>query len=129
MRTILNPPEDNPSIVGKPYLTFPLAVDKAACSLATTERFLIVGSVGKVFGYDWRAILAGKTPKVSWVWDLPDVKEELEPVEANALATTDSGNVYVGCGDKKIHMYSLEDGRLIKSLSGHDGYIHDLSEM
>lgn len=36
------------------------------------------------------------------------------------------GLLYAGCGDKKIHVFSLEDGKHVRSLTGHEDYIHSV---
>lgn len=129
LRAILNAPEDGADVERKPSTTFCIPIAKAVNALASTDKFLIVGSVGHVFGYDWKAITAGKTPKVAWSWDLPHNKEEMESAEINAIAVLKNSQVCVGCGDNNIYVYSLEDGRMLKTLSAHTGYIHDISRM
>jgi len=39
------------------------------------------------------------------------------------------GYVYAGCGDNKIYIFSLEDGKLIRTMESHDDYIHSIHNM
>ncbi|PSN29091.1 THO complex subunit 6 [Blattella germanica] len=36
------------------------------------------------------------------------------------------GYLYAGCGDNRIYVFSLEDGKLIRTMEGHDDYIHSI---
>jgi WD40 repeat protein len=39
------------------------------------------------------------------------------------------GHIYAGCGDNKIYIFSLEDGKLVRTMEGHDDYIHSIHNM
>lgn len=34
--------------------------------------------------------------------------------------------LYAGCGDNKIHSFSLEDGRFLRTFTGHTDYVHNI---
>lgn len=97
--------------------------------MTSTDKFLIVGSKGKIVAFEWKHIIHGKTPKAAWTLTMPQVKDAIEIAEVNVLLIDAEGKIYIGCGDNKIHVYSLEDGALIRSLAGHSSYIHDLEFM
>lgn len=97
------------------------------CAMASTEKFLIVGSNGKILGFEWKYIIHGKVPKIAWIINIPLVKDAVEIIEVNSVIVTENQRIYSGGGDNKIHIHSMEDGRLIKSFSGHQNYIHDLA--
>lgn len=129
IETILNPDREVSDSKQKCYLKFTADENGQVCSMAATEKFLIVGSYGKILGFEWKYITHGKVPKVAWCINIPHSKNAIEVVEVNALLISPNGRIYSGCGDNKIHVHSLEDGKLVQNLSAHTNYIHDLAIM
>lgn len=44
------------------------------------------------------------------------------------MAYSKENNVlYAGCGDNKIHIINLENGKILNSLEGHNDFIHSVS--
>ncbi|XP_028173644.1 THO complex subunit 6 [Ostrinia furnacalis] len=96
------------------------------CSLATTEKFLIVGSVNFIYGWDWKGVLGAKLSKPSWVIKIPS-QSALEQIDVNSLwVSDDEGKLYAGCGDNKLYVFNLEDGQQTSVMTGHTDYIHSV---
>lgn len=55
-------------------------------------------------------------------YEKPDVNAMLVSTDDTAGSTT----LYAGCGDKKVHVFSLEDGKHIRCLEAHEDYIHSI---
>lgn len=57
-------------------------------------------------------------------------RDALEKPDVNSmLYCKTNGHIYAGCGDNKIYIFSLEDGKLIRTMEGHDDYIHSIHNM
>ncbi|KAL0842391.1 hypothetical protein ABMA28_014507 [Loxostege sticticalis] len=96
------------------------------CSLASTEKFLIVGSVNLIYGWDWKGVLGVKLSKPSWVIKIPS-QSSLEQIDVNSLwISDDEGKLYAGCGDNKLYVFNLEDGQQALVMSEHTDYIHSV---
>ncbi|CAK1545131.1 unnamed protein product [Leptosia nina] len=94
------------------------------CSLASTDRFLIVGSVNEIYGWTWKAILNSKLSKPSWTIKIKS-ESFIEQCDINCLwLSEDSEKLYAGCGDNKVYVFNLEDGSLMQTLAGHENYVH-----
>ncbi|XP_076674117.1 THO complex subunit 6 [Andrena cerasifolii] len=100
-------------------------------SMATMDNFLITGTSGKIYGWDWKVVTSSKAKsKVSWMILIPVNKDSYEEPDVNYLVYCKSHNLlYAGCGDNHIYIISLEDGKILRSLQGHTDYIHGLSLM
>uniref|UniRef100_A0A1B6GSD9 Uncharacterized protein n=1 Tax=Cuerna arida TaxID=1464854 RepID=A0A1B6GSD9_9HEMI len=130
--SIVNPPDGLTSSL-KPLYHFTTPRDEQICSLAKTDKFLIVGTVGEITGWDWSTIGHNKHPKLSWTIQIPASRDSYEKPDVNAMVvstneTTGSTLLYAGCGDKKVHVFSLEDGKCIRSMEGHEDYIHSIQK-
>lgn len=58
----------------------------------------------------------------------------IERCDINSMVVEDSAdglgsNLYAGCGDNKIHVFCLEDGRWVQDFKGHDDYIHSIYKL
>ncbi|XP_053625625.1 THO complex subunit 6 [Plodia interpunctella] len=96
------------------------------CSLASTEKFLIVGTVNEISGWDWKGVLSAKLSKPSWVMKTPS-NSRLEKNDVNSLwLPEDESKLYAGCGDNNLYIFNLEDGKLVSTLEGHTDYIHSV---
>lgn len=94
-------------------------------SLLSTNKHLIVGGFGEIYGYLWKSIKTSKDAKPSWKIELPNVKDSFDKAEVNCLSSNaDSSRLYAGCGDNNIYVFALEDGKLVQTLTGHKDYIH-----
>ncbi|KAG8223955.1 hypothetical protein J437_LFUL003763, partial [Ladona fulva] len=122
LRLLLNPSDEHPA-TRKPVQKFVINDGVQVCSMVSTKKWLITGTVGEISGWDWNSITS--SPKVSWTINIPSSKDALEKPDVNSLLLNDmDGNLYAGCGDNKIYVFDLEDGKLIRNFSGHDDYIH-----
>ncbi|KAK9512875.1 hypothetical protein O3M35_001193 [Rhynocoris fuscipes] len=119
---------DDEFIEPGPKCRFSSPSKEQICSMASTNKFLITGTVGTIYGWDWESIKSG-APKVDWNISLPMSSDALQKIDINSLFVQEnetSSLLYVGCGDNKIYVYSLEDGKHIRSFDGHEDYIHSL---
>lgn len=55
-------------------------------------------------------------------------KPDVNAMVVSANENTGSTLLYAGCGDKKIHVFSLEDGKHVRSMEGHQDYIHSIQK-
>ncbi|XP_075969925.1 THO complex subunit 6 [Anticarsia gemmatalis] len=124
---ILNPVvELLTSDYNKPKLIHTTESGHQICSLASTEKFLIVGSVNEITGWDWKHVISGKLSKPSWSNKI-ESKTSLEQVDVNSLwLSEDEVKLYAGCGDNNIYVYNMEDGRLLSTFKGHTDFIHSV---
>lgn len=67
---VLNPPDGVPSSL-KPMARLSVPREDQICSLAKTDKFLIVGTVGEITGWEWSSIGHNKQPKLSWTIQIP----------------------------------------------------------
>ncbi|CAH2073322.1 unnamed protein product, partial [Iphiclides podalirius] len=96
------------------------------CSLASTEKFLIVGTVNEILGWEWKTVLQSKLSKPAWSIKISSLSR-VDETDVNSLWLSDENNkIYAGCGDSKIYAYNLEDGRLVNTFDGHRDYIHSV---
>ncbi|CAH0406302.1 unnamed protein product [Chilo suppressalis] len=124
---ILNPVvELLTSDYNKPKYKHNLESGNQICSLVTTDKFLIIGTVNEIYGWDWKAILSVKLSKPSWQIKISS-KTSLEYIDVNSLwLSEDREKLLAGCGDNNVYIYNLEDRRQISVLSGHDDYVHSV---
>ncbi|KAM3961251.1 THO complex subunit 6 [Aphomia sociella] len=110
----------------KPKHIHTLESGRQVCSLISSEKFLIIGSVNEISGWDWKGFLSSKLNKPSWVIKIPS-NSILEQIDVNSLCLLeDESRLYAGCGDNKVYVFNLEDGKPITTYSGHDDYIHSV---
>lgn len=124
---ILNPVAELLTVdFNKPKHIHTLESEKQVCSLVTTEKFLIVGSVNEISGWDWKGFLNFKLNKPSWVIKMPS-HSILEQIDVNSLwLSEDENRLYAGCGDNNVYVINLEDGKIISTFTGHEDYIHSV---
>lgn len=127
---ILNPGDNvSNNVSTKPVYVFESRNSEPINSLASSSKFLIVGTIGEIVGYDWKSVIPNKHPKISWSIQIPSFKDTLEKVDVNSIVVNEnSGNeqLITGCGDNKIHVFSLKDGKHVSTLEGHEDYIHSV---
>lgn len=124
---ILNPiVELLTSDYNKPKQIYKIESGKQICSLASSENFLIIGTVNEIAGWEWKAVMSGKWSKQSWTITIP-MKSSMEQSDVNSLwLSEDQSKLFAGCGDNHIYAFNLEDGRLVATFKGHSDYIHSI---
>lgn len=87
-------------------------------SLAFYKNFLIVGSnVGTISGFTW---YKKRLTKKAW-----EVSVSKGTIDINSLYVHErDGILYAGCGDNIIYAVNLDDGKVLRSFSGHTDYVH-----
>ncbi|XP_026747651.1 THO complex subunit 6 [Trichoplusia ni] len=125
---ILNPVvELLTSDYNKPKHIHTLESGHQICSLASSEKFLIVGTVNEIYGWDWKNAASSKLSKPSWVIRIPS-QSPLEQTDVNSLwLSEDEARLYAGCGDNNVYVFNMEDGKLVSTFKGHTDYIHSVS--
>ncbi|KAJ8722442.1 hypothetical protein PYW07_003622 [Mythimna separata] len=109
----------------KPKYTHTLESGRQVCSLASTEKFLIAGTVNEIFGWDWKNVVSSKLSKPSWAIRVPSQSSSLEQTDVNSLWLSENETkLYAGCGDNNVYVFNLEDGSLVSTLKGHKDFIH-----
>ncbi|XP_039298712.1 THO complex subunit 6 homolog [Nilaparvata lugens] len=129
LQNAVEPNEPASEHISKPLYVFQSARDKSVSSLVSNSKFLIVGTVGKVTGYDWKSIISNKNPKVAWSIQIPTYRDSLDKSDVNSLAIVENSGdqtLVAGCGDKKVHLFSLRQGKRTHSFDGHDNYVHSV---
>ncbi|XP_023935069.1 THO complex subunit 6 [Bicyclus anynana] len=108
----------------KPKQIHTLESGSQVCSLITTNKFLVVGTVNQISGWDWKAVGHSKLGKPSWTIEIrPQV--QFENCDINCLwCSEDEEKLYAGCGDNIIYVFNLEDGRVIHTYEGHSDFVH-----
>ncbi|KAI5641764.1 THO complex subunit 6 [Phthorimaea operculella] len=110
----------------KPKFVHNFESDSQICSLASTEKFLITGTVNKITGWDWKAVTSVKLGKPSWSINIP-AQSSFEECDINSLwLSEDESKLFAGCGDNKVYGFNLEDGRLESTYDGHTDFIHSV---
>ncbi|XP_065346686.1 THO complex subunit 6 homolog [Cloeon dipterum] len=111
-----------------PTFRFCPCPDNQISSLATTDDFLIIGTVGEILGYDWDSILKQKKPDMAWSIPIPPLKDNVDRPDVNSLSLKENQEtVYVGCGDNNVYTIDLGEGKLVQTFEGHDDYVHSVS--
>lgn len=96
------------------------------CSLVSTPNFLIAGGIGEIRGWTWKSVIAGKAEQKFKI-SVPAVRDRSEQADVNSLIYNSvDDQLCVGCGDNNIYIFNLEDGRRIRTLSGHTGFLHSV---
>lgn len=93
----------------------------------STDKFLIIGCSKTITAYEWKQIQHLKQPKVAWNLPIPASRDNLSCNEVNGLVIDQRGRLVAGCGDGKIYVFSLEDGKLIQTINGHTNSIRALT--
>lgn len=97
------------------------------CSLVCTPHFLVAGGIGEIRGWLWKSVIAGKNVQTQFKISVPASRDRSEPTDVNSLIYNAADNqICAGCGDNNIYMFDLEGGKLIRTLSGHSGFIHSV---
>lgn len=107
-----------------PKNTFEVQPDVQINSLLTTEKHLVVGAFGAIYGYTWKAVKVTKDPKPCWKIELPNVKDAFDEADVNCLVHDKESNLLYAAGDNKIYVFNLEGGKLVRTLEGHTDYVH-----
>lgn len=96
------------------------------CSLASSDKFLIVGSVNAITGWEWKGMLSSKLSKPSWNIKIPSLSS-IEQCDVNSLwLSDDQAKLYAGCGDNNVYVYNMEDGSLLSTYRGHEDFVHSV---
>ncbi|KAK7579670.1 hypothetical protein V9T40_000299 [Parthenolecanium corni] len=105
-------------------------------SLISNDQFLIAGIGDQIVGWSWNDLINAESsnscPKSAWNISIPKSSDNADThADVNALKITQNAEtnlsiLYAGCGDNKVHSFSLEDGRLLRSYAGHTDYIHNI---
>lgn len=127
LQKILSPGDGFTPSCRKAEYHFCVKQDVQICSMVTIDKFLLIGMVGEITGWDWKTVTASKNPKLAFSIQIPTAKDALEKPDVNSMlfCKTD-GHIYAGCGDNKIYIFGLEDGKLVRTMEGHDDYIHSI---
>ncbi|KAE8744757.1 hypothetical protein FOCC_FOCC008573 [Frankliniella occidentalis] len=98
------------------------------CSLTSTPKFLIAGGIGEIKGQTWDSVTGGKKEKPRFKVLIPAQRERSEQTDVNSLQYNSADErLCAGCGDNNIYIFNLESGKLIRTLSGHTGFIHSIN--
>lgn len=124
---ILNPVLELLSVeYNKPKHIHSIDSKKQICSLVSTEKFLIIGTVNEICGWDWKAVVSVKLSKPVWSIKIPS-QTFLDYNDVNCMwLSQDSEKLYAGCGDNNVYVFNLEDGSLISTYKGHNNFIHSI---
>ncbi|XP_043282650.1 THO complex subunit 6 [Venturia canescens] len=123
---------DNENELSGPTYSFSAHPDSQVESMVATDNFLVTGTTGEIAGWDWNIILSNKASKVkaSWIVQIPADKDSFEKPDVNCMVYCKENQIlYLGCGDNKIYVVHLEDGKILRQLSGHKDYIHSLARV
>ncbi|PSN50261.1 hypothetical protein C0J52_02393, partial [Blattella germanica] len=64
---------------------FTVKQDVQICSMVTTEKFLLIGMVGEITGWDWKSIISNKNRKLAFSIQIPTAKDALEKPDVNSM--------------------------------------------
>jgi len=127
LRTVLGPELSKDSF--KPFFSFKGHIGPVYC-LLSTDNFLISAGTGSIKAYSWSDILT-KVDKVSWSLDIPSSLSSAdrftEAPESNSMTLRSKdgcSELFVGCGDNKIHSWDITTGSYLHSYTGHTDYVH-----
>lgn len=71
LQKILTPFEGFTAPVKKAEYRFSVGNDAQVCSMVSTPKFLVTGSVAEISGWDWKTITSSKNPKQAWTIQIP----------------------------------------------------------
>lgn len=109
----------------EPLKIYPQGEETEINCLSFHRDFLIVGSIGVVYGLKWLEEKGELVNKRSWEIKIPIETDAIEVPDVNYMwLRPETDALYVGCGDNVIHEISLEDGCIKRDFKGHEDYIH-----
>ncbi|XP_033230535.1 THO complex subunit 6 [Belonocnema kinseyi] len=129
---ILGPQQGEENELQGPTYRFAAHPEQHVQSMIETEHFLVTGTSGEISGWDWKAITSNKASKakVSWTINLPSKRDSHEKPDVNFMVYSKTNHLlYAGCGDNKIYIIDLEGGKVLRSLEGHENFVHGISVM
>lgn len=126
---IVNPESNLTKDDQLPKNTFVVQPDVQINTLLTTEKFLVVGAFGEIYGYLWKAVKTSKDPKPNWKIELPNIKDTFDKADVNSLIYNKNSNLLYATGDNNVYVFNLEGGKLVRTLSAHTGYIHSICNL
>ncbi|KAJ8676208.1 hypothetical protein QAD02_011994 [Eretmocerus hayati] len=129
LSSVLGPKRAENEVLGPTY-QFKAYPDQQVQSMLTTSNFLVTGTCGEISGWDWKIVTSSKASKIkpSWVVQIPMKKDSLEKADVNCMIYSKENHiVYAGCGDNKVHIINLDNGKIVGSLSGHTDFIHSIA--
>ncbi|CAH1154292.1 unnamed protein product [Phaedon cochleariae] len=111
-----------------PKNRFTVKGDYQVNSLLTLPNHLLVGGVGEIFAYCWKAIKTTKKPQLAWSIEIPEQKDDIGKTDVVALQFDEDKNlIYAACGDN-VYIFHLETRKLLKTLSNHTDYLHCITK-
>lgn len=109
----------------EPIKIYNQGVDVEINCLSFHRDFLVVGSIGVVYGLKWKDETGELNNNKAWEIKIPIDSDAIEVPDVNYMwIRPETDLLYVGCGDNAVYELSLEDGRIIRDFKGHDDYIH-----
>ncbi|EDW69308.1 THO complex subunit 6 [Drosophila virilis] len=104
---------------------FPQGSDVDVNCLAFHRDFLIVGSIGLIYGVQWDEEAQTLSTKRAWEIKIPLQVDAVEVPDVNSFwLCTETDTLYAGCGDGVVYQIDLEDGRIQREYRGHTDYVH-----
>ncbi|XP_058794626.1 THO complex subunit 6 homolog [Phymastichus coffea] len=113
-----------------PTYQFRAHPDQQVQSMLTTNNFLVTGTCGEISGWCWKTATSSKCTKIkpSWTIQIPSKKDSLEKPDVNCLVYSKENHlIYAGCGDNKIHIIKMDNGKVVHSFTGHTNFIHSIA--
>ncbi|KAH8371183.1 hypothetical protein KR093_006409 [Drosophila rubida] len=93
--------------------------------LAFHRDFLIVGTIGLIYGLKWDEDEEMLSKNRAWEIKIPMQIDAVQVPDVNCLwLCSETDALFAGCGDNIIHKINLEDGRIEREFRGHTDYIH-----
>ncbi|XP_066596839.1 THO complex subunit 6 homolog [Prorops nasuta] len=129
---VLGPHKNDDNELQGPSYKFTAYPDQYIESMLATENFLLIGTSGEISGWNWKTVTSSKAPKskVSWTIQIPVNRDDFDKPTVNYMAYSNQDHMlYAGCGDNKIYVIDLEEGKILRHYKGHTDYIHCLSLM
>jgi len=74
LQKILSPGDGLTPSCRKAEYHFCVKQDVQICSMVTAEKFLLIGMVGEITGWDWKTITTSKNPKLAFNIQIPTAK-------------------------------------------------------
>ncbi|XP_065226986.1 THO complex subunit 6 homolog [Planococcus citri] len=125
---------DNDTKISKNRFNFNTSFEKPISYLSSSDKFCIAGIDGEILGWPWTDVIGlenGNTiPAPSWKIRLPQSGENSSmKTDLNCIKIETGVDcvLYVGCSNNNIYAFSLEDGRLLRTYSGHTDFVHCLN--
>lgn len=104
---------------------YPQGENHSIDSLAFHRDFLIVGTAGCVYGLKWDEENSKLSSSKKWEVQIPLTSESIEQADVNSMWLDKAHDIlYVGCGDNNMYSINLEDGKIVRTFSGHEDYIN-----